>query len=142
MPAHRKPTALLKLAGSDRKDPQRYRGRKHEPKPDGPLGACPRKFGQAQKEVAQAWNAIAENCPAGVLTAMDRVAVQLAAALLAEFWRDPFAFQAAKHTRQHSLLGAFGMTPSDRTRVSVPPRGEGEVNRFARFGPRARGEHA
>ena len=129
----RKPTALHILTGSDKKHPDRMRVRQNEPKPTGQLGACPKRFGADQKEVAAAWKYIAGCCPAGVLTDMDRPAVMMASALLAEFWRDPFDFPSQRHARLHSLLASFGMTPVDRSRVVVPKKDDSAGNRFARL---------
>lgn len=129
----RKPTALHILTGSDKKHPDRMRERANEPKPTGELGACPKRFGAAQKEVTAAWKYIAACCPAGVLTDMDRPAVMQAAALLAEFWRDPFGFPSQRHARLHSLLASFGMTPATRSKVVVPKPDADDANPFARF---------
>ena len=40
----RKPTALLELTGALRKDPQRYRDRANEPRPDTSIGEPPADF--------------------------------------------------------------------------------------------------
>lgn len=47
----------------------------------------------------------------------DRLALELAAQLLAQFRTDPVEFPAAKLVRLEALLGKFGMTPADRAKV-------------------------
>lgn len=129
----RTPTAILKLRGADKKDPQRYRDRANEPRPDKPLGTCPRWFGEWQKDVSRAWKFISDACPEGVLTEMDRPAMVQLAALYAEFLGNPRDFPAPKHARLHALLCSMGMTPVDRSKVAVAPKDTGPANRFARL---------
>jgi len=101
------------------------------------IGPCPERLGP---EISEAWGYIVSCAAAGVLTAMDRIAMQLAAALLARLWQsvsDPETKFEPKHAaRLHALLGSFGMTPADRSRVSLD-RPPSRSNPFARFRPQA-----
>lgn len=129
----RRPTAILQLTGEAAKRPERMRKRANEPKPERPLGACPKRFGARQREVAAAWKFIAGCCPDGVLTEMDRPVVMQASALMAEFWAAPLEFPAAKHARLESVLSKLGMTPVDRSKVVVAKPETATANPFARF---------
>lgn len=52
-----------------------------------------------------------------MLTESDRLALELAAQLMAQFRADPVEFPAAKMARLEAQLGKFGMTPADRAKV-------------------------
>ena len=52
-----------------------------------------------------------------MLTDSDRLSLELAANLLAQFRADPVEFPAARLVRLEALLGKFGMTPADRSKV-------------------------
>lgn len=121
----RTPTAVLDARGAFKKDPQRRRD--GEPVVREPLGAMPDNFDEGQ---ARAWTEITETAPLGVLTEADRLAVEFAATLLAEFRQDRYGFPATKHGTLLKLLGQFGMTPSERSRLSIPKAKERE-NPFA-----------
>jgi hypothetical protein len=113
------------------------RERANEPEPLGGVGPCPDRLGHS---IAEVWDYIVSCAAAGVLTAMDRIAMQLAAALLARLWQsvsDPETKFEPKHAaRLHALMASFGMTPADRSRVSLdrPPT---RSNPFARFRPQS-----
>ena len=92
--------------------------RANEPKSNGALGRPPKHFSD---EHAAAWREIAANCCDGVLIKADRIAVEIACYLLVEFRKAPTEFQAARMKQLISLLGKFGMTPSDRTKLSIQP---------------------
>ncbi len=67
------------------------------------------------------WREIVKLSPDGVFGNSDRWAAEIASQLMAEFRRDPVEFTAAKLARLDSLLARFGFTPSDRTKIQVPP---------------------
>ena len=110
----RKPTNVLEFSGALDKNPQRRRARAGEPKPDKPLGACPRS---QNDRVRAAWNFIKRSAPAGVLTKADRTGVLAAAICLAEFELNG-SLDHIKEYRQWA--SRFGLTPADRSRVSIP----------------------
>lgn len=107
----RKPTNVLELTGAFKKNPQRKR---EDAEAVGALTDAPLHLGGA---VLHAWNEIARYAPRDVLTDSDRLSLELAANLLAQFRADPVEFPAAKLVRLEALLGKFGMTPADRSKV-------------------------
>jgi hypothetical protein len=127
MPAKKQPTALLNARGSFKHRPSRKRD--GEPVVTEPLGGAPDSFSDDER---QAWREIVERAPVGVLTAADWQAVVMASKLFAEFMRDSEAMNAARLSRLQSLLGSFGMTPSDRASLSLP--GAKEINPFEALG--------
>lgn len=107
----RTPTNVLDARGAFRKNPQR----KREDAPTvGPLSKAPRHL---TGEALKAWKEIAKYAPLDVLTDSDRLALEVAAQLLAQFRQDPLEFPATKLVRLEALLGKFGMTPADRAKV-------------------------
>ena len=111
-----KPLALKVLQGTDRKD----RINPDQPTPIRPIGICPRDF---QADERKAYKQIVKQCHEGVLSDADSIAVEIAAALLAEFRRDRRSFPANKLGRLEALLSRFGMTPSDRQKVCAVKKG-------------------
>lgn len=148
----RKPTASLELGGAFKKNPNR--ARPTEPKDARELGSPPSRL---SAEVVAYWNEIVSMVPAGILTYWDRWAVELAARLMQKATRQPKpdlldelldaiksgtlsvddasallkpdGITAAELNTLRSLLAAFGMTPADRSKLSVPK--EKPKNRFA-----------
>lgn len=129
----RKPTALHVLTGSIDHDPGRFADRAGEPQDDRPLGPPPESLRPAQRA---AWMEIDRLAP--WLAQADRIAVEVAATLVARFRIDPGTMPPALYTRLETMLGRLGLTPSDRSKVSAPARGK--ANRFARFGKPPEGE--
>jgi hypothetical protein len=109
MPAPRKPSNVLELKGAFKKDPSRRR--KTLKVPDGPFGDPPDGFDEHQR---RAWAEFLEIAPPGVLKPSDRLALELAASLTAEFRQASYAFNAAKIGQLRALLASFGMTPASR----------------------------
>lgn len=116
----RTPTVIHRLRGNEQKHPERMRERALEPKATGPLGECPRELGA---EVARAWDYLADSCPPGMLTRIDRVLVQKAAIILARVWADPMGIDVKEINTLVNCLSKLGMTPVDRSKVKVedPP---------------------
>lgn len=120
------PTRVLEARGSFKAHPERRRG--GEPVVTEPIGDCPAHIvGGA----AQAWHEITTGAPDRVLTSADRLSVEVAAVLLAAFRADPAEFPAARLVRLCALLGTFGMTPSDRAKMSLPNPRDTDSNPFA-----------
>ena len=123
----RKPTAVLDARGAFKKNPQRKRS--GEPVVREPIGACPDSFDALQRE---AYMQIVGQAPLGVLTEADNLAVEMASTLLAQFRQDRYGFPVQSYGKLIQLLGTFGMTPSDRAKLSIaPPK---QVNPFAELG--------
>lgn len=111
----RTPSNILDARGAFDKNPNRRRV--DEPEPNGEIGEPPKRFSAAE---LLAWSEIVSTCAAGVFCKSDRLAVEVAAVLLAMFRADPAGIPAAKLARLDSLMARFGMTPSDRSKVSAP----------------------
>ena len=107
----RTPTNVLDARGSFKKHPERKR---QDAEASGPLAAAPDHINGA---VLHAWNEIVDSAPLDVLTNSDRISLEIAANLLAQFRNNPIEFTAAKLVRLEALLGKFGMTPADRAKV-------------------------
>ncbi len=86
MGRHRKPIELHRLSGADKKDPQRYRG--EVPKSDMPFGEYPVI---RSTDPAECWREISAQCIPGVLTGSDRIMMEVASNLLAEYRADPLS---------------------------------------------------
>ena len=130
---HPQPTAVAKLKGADKHNPQRYRGRAKEPKPELGIGECPDWL---DGETFIVWKELEAEIAPGVLTRQDRQPFTVLCSLLAEFRGDPKGLNAAKLGIINSISQQFGMTPSSRTKVStIDPETEKPENTFARFAP-------
>ncbi len=116
MPAHRKPTKLLELSNNYRGEQKR--SRENEPEPLGPFPKEPPE--DMPDEVQRAWYDLVSEIPPACLGSSDRFVVELASGLLAEWRRDPFAFNAAKLSQLRVVLGTLGLTPGDRSRLKAP----------------------
>jgi len=111
------PTNILEMRGAFKKNPKRRRP--GEPKPTKPLGNPPGRLGP---DVKKAWREIDRHCVPGVLTAMDRVTLELLATALARIREnihktDPdgkFLVTMADLKSALTMLGKFGMSPADR----------------------------
>ena len=117
MPRTKTPLAIANLKGQTKKNPQRYRDRANAPQPQNGVGEPPQWL---TNEVASAWVEISSSLPLGVLTIADRVAVEVASTLIAEFRASPKDFTAARLAQLRGLLGSLGLTPADRIKLAVP----------------------
>jgi phage terminase small subunit len=115
MPARRKSTGELERSGAFAHDPQRRAARANEPKPKGALGAAPKHMSAAQKKL---WKELANQVTPGWLTRAERWSVELAVTLMAKM--RSCTIMPAEVTTLASLMSKLGLTPSDRSRVSVP----------------------
>lgn len=114
MPKPRTPSTVLEARGAFDKDP----GRRREDFEAGAFDPTPPKYFKIkQKEV---WNEIVGVLPAAVLQATDRMAVELAARLIAQFRAAPDSEVTSSQVAQiRTALAVLGMTPADRSRVSA-----------------------
>jgi hypothetical protein len=110
----RTPTNLLDARGAFKNHPGRKKDRENEPVVLEPIGDPPAAFTDDQR---RAWLDLTTTCPAGVLTKADALAVEIAAGLLARHRMMPLT--GSDLTQLGNYLGRFGMTPSDRSKVSV-----------------------
>ena len=119
----RKSTQVLESSGAFRTHPERRRA---DPETSGEIGDPPEHLTESEQDT---WEEIVKLALPGVLTLHDRVALEIATRLLDEFRTDSRSFAAARLARLEALLGRFGMTPADRSRVSA--RLPTECNPFA-----------
>jgi hypothetical protein len=130
----RKPTALLELNGSLSHNPGRHANRAGEPFDPRPLGDPPLHLDPPQRA---AWGEIERIAPPGVLCHGDRLIVELAAVLLAQFRAAGAMFPDGRLRRLESVLGQLGLTPAARSKVTATPVPKG--NPFASVGQRPKG---
>jgi phage terminase small subunit len=110
-----KPTALKELNGSARHDPQRIN--RNEPKPTRGIGPANSSLNEQQQAI---WDEVVGISYAGVLGEADRIALEMMCRLIYEMRNDFEEMSAAKITQLSTLLGRFGMTPSDRSKIVIP----------------------
>jgi phage terminase small subunit len=126
----RTPTQILELKGAFKKNPQRKRDA--EPVPTGPVGDPPVHFDETH---IAAWHELVAMIPSGVLTNADRLIVELTCTLIVSV--------RTLHTERgdkallKSCLATLGMTPADRSKISVPKQAE-EQDEFALLAAEAR----
>ena len=121
----RTPTNVLDARGAFDKNPNRKR---EDPEVAGPLKAAPAHFTDDQVGI---WKELVKAAPKNVVTESDRFALEIATLLLQQFRNDPVDFTAAKLVRLETLLGKFGMTPSDRAKVAGPVQKKPGSNPFS-----------
>lgn len=131
MGRHRKPTAVHALTGAIAHNPGRFADRANEPRINEGLGPPPDSMRPDQRA---AWMEIDRLAP--WLTLSDRIAVEIAACLLAMFRvTGAEMMPTTLMTRLETILGRLGLTPSDRSKVTVP-RQVSASNPFSQCGKR------
>lgn len=114
MARHAQPREIAELTGATAKNPQRYKG---DPvKSELPLGEAPKHMSGKGQEC---WFEISTYSIPGVLTVADRISLELASELLAQFRINPIEFPTTKISQLVGLLARFGMTPADRQKLSI-----------------------
>ena len=125
----RKPSNVLALKGSFKKDPKRGAAREHEPEPVGVIGDPPAYLEASEKSC---WNEIVKMCHAGSLCAADSLIVEHGARVLAALRSNPIYEDVKLMVRLEATLGKLGLTPADRSKVQVVKAKEVE-NPYAKF---------
>jgi len=122
MPAYKKPMELRELHGTANRNKQR--NNPDMPDVDYGLGPAPDYFTEGEREV---WDYLVSVMFKGVLATSDRASFELMAKLFYRFRYGTFdrdaelpALTAGELSRLDSLLGRYGMTPADRTKIVVP----------------------
>lgn len=110
----RTPTNVLELRGAYTKNPQRKR--KAEPKPVAGIG----RFTEGPTEISEIWDEVVAQTVPGVMTISDRVALEIVCRLLSDLRTKPDDISVGKVTALCNLLGRFGLTPADRSKVTIP----------------------
>lgn len=116
MPRPRAPTNVLALRGAFKKDPARGRARADEPEADGEIGDPPEHL---SAEARACWVEIVGLAHAGTLSRGDRLIVEHGAQLLAQLRADDWRVHPTLLVRWEGFLGRLGLTPADRSKVSV-----------------------
>ena len=115
----RKPTAVLELTGAFKKDPQRRKARSGEPKPKGEIGLPPAYF---DAELTAIWYELVDMIPKGVLTSADRIMVELTTTLVMGL--RTHNCERGDKALLKSCLASLGMSPAERSKISVPKQAE------------------
>jgi hypothetical protein len=123
----RTPSAILELKGAFKKDPQRKEQRSQEPRPQGIIGDPPLFF---DVERASIWHEIISQVPDGVLTNADRIILELTCSLVHGLRQG--SSERGDLSLLKSCLASLGMTPADRSKISVPKQAE-ELDEFAKI---------
>lgn len=118
----RKPTHILRLAGRLAHDPGRYSDRVNEPTQNEPLGDPDDYMSPDQVRV---WHDIKSRLVEGVALESDRTA--FAGLVQLETIRRVMPLEPPLFSLWVRLHGLFGMTPADRSRVSVSPQAPGNA---------------
>lgn len=117
MPAPRKPTNVLQLAGAFKENPSRAEARANEPKPTEPLSTqAPATLTELE---ATCWRDIRAHVYERSVAAHDELALEVAAKLLREIRYEPGPLDIKTVNAFFKFLSLFGMTPADRSRISV-----------------------
>ncbi|MGF2734833.1 hypothetical protein [Marinobacter sp. DUT-1] len=111
MPRPRKPAKIQEISAW-KKNPQR---RREEFEPVDDIGPAPDSL-TVEFEI---WEEIAGMVPPGVLGSSDRIALEALCRLIFKMRYDFDNMSAAQLGRLENLLGKFGLTPSDRSRVML-----------------------
>jgi hypothetical protein len=119
------PSNVLQLNGAYKKNPNRKPDEGTEPELKAGVGEPPEYLDADAKAL---WHEIVSLACHGVLGDSDRLIVELAATLMAEFRRGgrdetgkPL-FSDARLSRLQAALGQLGMTPADRSKVKIPQK--------------------
>lgn len=118
MPRNRKTITELKLNGSLARNPGRYSDRLNEPTPQLEVGTAPASLNDAEKAI---WYELCNDV--SWLAVTDRLALEMACRLTNKMRTDP-DFKASSMASLTALVRTLGMTPSDRTKMSIPPEKE------------------
>ncbi len=112
-------TAVLEARGAYKKNPQRLAEREDEPSGVGPIGNAPETL---TDEAIVIWGELKKVLPKGVATGSDRMAFALLCDLAAQSRAG--VLEPKLLTQYIKLLGLFGLTPADRSRLKIAPEKE------------------
>lgn len=118
MPKPRLSYDTAQVKGAVKINRGRFESRKTAPTTTGEVGSPPKRLSSDQKT---AWIEITTAIPSGIAGASDRVAVEMAAVLLAQFRSNPIEMQASRIAILMQLLSRLGLDPQARTRLNAEP---------------------
>jgi phage terminase small subunit len=131
-----KPTKILKLQGTARKD---RHGRRNDLTLENYIPAAPDYFGQ---DALEEWQALVTDSQySRVLARVDRGMMELYCALRAEFrkhLREGTEMPASRLTVMANAASKLGLNPSDRTKINMPQEPEVD-DEFAALAAEIRG---
>jgi hypothetical protein len=119
----RTPTSILDTKGAFLAQPGRRRD--GEPQPTGSIGSAPKHLSDDEKKI---WREFVRGLAPGVGKSSDRWAAESIVLLKAK--ERAGTIQGNELAQLTSLYGRFGMTPSDRAKVSVEVPKESKLQRF------------
>jgi hypothetical protein len=118
----RKPQALREVQGTAKDHPGRQN--LDQPKVIKGIGPAPEHFTELQSDV---WDYLVSVMYAGVLAESDRPTLEMMSMLFYRFRHGTYeedtvcpVLNGVELSRLDSLMGRYGMTPSDRTKIIVP----------------------
>lgn len=118
---HKTPTSILDARGAFKKHPERKRD--NEPPREGTIGYAPKWFSPGQREL---WNEIKGLIHTKILGKSDRIAYEILVTLMYRYRHAPGTddepvapLNGSEFSRLVTILGKFGMTPSDRAGLIV-----------------------
>lgn len=124
MGAHKKPKALRELNGTA--DRNKHRDNQDQPPVARGIGPAPEHFTELQSDI---WDYLVGVMYAGVLSISDRPTMEMMTILFHRFRHGDYeensvcpALNGVELSRLDSLMGRYGMTPSDRTKIVVPKK--------------------
>lgn len=118
MPRPRLSYDTAQVKGAVKTNRGRFETRKSAPATTGQVGSPPKRFNSDQKI---AWKEITEAIPKGIAGMSDRMAVEMASVLLAQFRSNPLDMQASRIAILMQLLSRLGLDPQARTRLNAEP---------------------
>jgi hypothetical protein len=116
MPAHRKPTAVLRLTGGFKRHPERERARENEPESIGPIGDPPKRL--RSKAALESWTGLVAQAPWA--TASHRSLLELAARL--EVKTQNGTATSTEQRLYFACLAKLCITPSDNSKAVMPKK--------------------
>ena len=126
MARHAQPREVAAAKGATRKHPERYR--KEPPAVKYGLGDAPEHMSDASRAV---WFELQTYAPIGVLTGADRVMLEVAANLVAEYRENPREFPNPRIAQMVSCLARMGFSVADRQKLGTEKAKKG--NEFDAF---------
>lgn len=114
MPRLPDPPEVAQIKNSARTHPERYRNQ--IPKSTAPIGQYP---ADPATDPEACWFELVKHSTVGVFTGADRIMLEIASNLLADYRKDPKGFSSAKLKDLIGCLARFGMSPSDRNKLGV-----------------------
>lgn len=126
-------TNVLAMTGGYSSNPGKLAAqRRDEPAPKGDIGPPPAWF---DGESAAVWIELVTTCHAGTLCAADRLYIEFAVGVVLQMRmaQKQRRFDASLAARYMAVLQKLGLTPADRSRVSVISKDDA-ADPFSEFG--------